>query len=154
MDPTPIIPAREQAANPDFLAGLCSRYSQGVKHLGEPGPSDADLDRMVAAALRGPDHGALVPWRLAMVRGQARWRLAQCFAEHAREKGKVEADVQIERDRALKAPLTVAVLARTSTTTMFSCCRAMVSVAGRSVRCATATARCWQKAWACARRMR
>lgn len=112
MDPTPIIPAREQAANPDFLAGLCSRYSQGVKHLGEPGPSDADLDRMVAAALRGPDHGALVPWRLAMVRGQARWRLAQCFAEHAREKGKEEADVQIERDRALKAPLTVAVLAR------------------------------------------
>ena len=96
----------------DFLKGLLSRYSQGIKHLADPGPSVEQIQQMVAAALRGPDHAELVPWRLVMVRGQARDALAQLFVDHARLKGKSEQDLQIERERALKAPLTVAVIAR------------------------------------------
>jgi nitroreductase len=97
---------------PDVLNTLLSRYSLGVKHLAEPGPSDDELRLMADVALRGPDHGELVPWRLVVVRGEARTRLADLFAEHAQHKGKDAEGVAIERERALRAPVTVAVLAR------------------------------------------
>lgn len=97
--------------NQAALDALLSRHSLGIKHLAEPGPSDAELQALVAAALRGPDHGELVPWRLVAVRGAARERLAALFAQHAHLKGKDAEGVAIERERALKAPLTVAVIA-------------------------------------------
>lgn len=97
---------------PPALVALLSRYSQGIKYLSEPGPDDAALQAMVQAALRAPDHGELRPWRLCAVRGAARERLAELFCAHARAKGKDEEALAIERERALKAPLTVAVVAR------------------------------------------
>jgi hypothetical protein len=48
---------------------------------------------------------------LAVVRGQAREQLADLFAEHAQLKGKDAEGVALERERAVRAPLTVAVLA-------------------------------------------
>lgn len=98
--------------NQHALDNLLSRHSLGIKHLAEPGPGDAELQSMVAAALRAPDHGELVPWRLSVVRGAAREQLAELFAAHARAKGKDESGIAIERERALKAPVTVAVIAR------------------------------------------
>ncbi|APW43824.1 nitroreductase family protein [Rhodoferax saidenbachensis] len=94
------------------LDTLLSRYSLGVKHLTEPGPDAAQLQQMVATALRAPDHAELVPFRFVVVQGEARTRLADLFAEHAQHKGKGAEGVAIERERALRAPLTVAVLAR------------------------------------------
>lgn len=101
------ITATEQA-----LQALLSRYSVGPKHLVEPGPSDAQLRLMTQAALRAPDHGELVPWRLKLVRGAARARLAELFAAAARAAGKDEAGAALDAERALKPPLTVAVVAR------------------------------------------
>lgn len=97
---------------PAPLAALLSRYSLGVRHLAEPGPTDEELQWMVQAALRAPDHGGLVPFRLVLVRGDARERLAQLFEQHARARGKDADSIALERERALRAPLTVAVLAR------------------------------------------
>jgi nitroreductase len=94
------------------LDTLLSRYSLGVKHLTEPAPDTAQLQSMVGAALRAPDHAELVPFRLVVVRGAARDRLADLFAEHAQRKGKDAEGVAMERERALRAPVTVAVLAR------------------------------------------
>ena len=98
--------------NSSALDVLLSRYSLGVKHLAEPGPPDDELRILAQAALRAPDHGELVPWRLAAVRGQAREQLADLFAEHAKRKGKDDEGVALERERAVRAPITVAVLAR------------------------------------------
>ena len=98
--------------NSPALHNLLSRYSLGIKHLTEPGPSEAELQAMVSAALRAPDHGELVPWRLSVVQGTAREALAELFVQHARTKGKDAAGQAIERERALKAPVTVAVIAR------------------------------------------
>ena len=98
--------------NSAALDMLLSRYSLGVKHLAEPGPSDDELRTLAQAALRAPDHGELVPWRLAVVRGEARVQLAELFAEHAQRKGKTAEGVAIERERALRAPVTLAVIAR------------------------------------------
>lgn len=87
------------------LDSLLSRYSQGIKHLAEPGPCADQLQTLAQAALRAPDHGELVPFRLVAVQGAARERLADLFAAHAQTKGKDAEGVAIERERALKAPL-------------------------------------------------
>lgn len=94
------------------LAALLARQSLGGKHLVEPGPSDDDLTQMAAAALRAPDHGELVPFRFAVVRGEAREALAALFRHAALDAGKDEADADLDADRARRAPVTVAVLAR------------------------------------------
>jgi nitroreductase len=94
------------------LQGLLSRQSVGIKHLREPGPSDEQLQCMVDAALRAPDHAGLVPFRFAAVRGAARERLGDLFVQAALEGGKSEGDARIERERAQRAPVTLAVVAR------------------------------------------
>lgn len=85
---------------------LAARASNGK--LGEPAPDDATLDAIVSAALRAPDHGALRPWRVFAVRGDARARLGDVFAEV--EGGEGEA-VERARRKPLRAPLVLVVAA-------------------------------------------
>lgn len=91
---------------------LLSRAS--VKQLGEPGPSDADLRKIFEAAVRAPDHGKLRPWRFFVIRGAALERLSEMFAEAARrrEPGASAAQIEKEREKPLRAPLTIAVVAK------------------------------------------
>jgi nitroreductase len=96
----------------DALDHLLSRQSLGGKHLIDPGPSDAELCRMATAALRAPDHAELAPFRFAVVRGAAREQLAALFALAAQDAGKSSADAALDAERARRAPVTVAVLAR------------------------------------------
>lgn len=96
----------------DALRLLLQRQSVGARHLSEPGPGDDQLRAMADAALRAPDHAGLVPFRFVLVRGAARDRLAQLFAQAARDAGKSEAEAQVDAERARRAPVTVAVIAR------------------------------------------
>lgn len=102
----------DPAAIPPALALLLQRYSVGPKHLSEPAPDDAALQLMVRAALRGPDHAGLVPFRLVVVRGEHRERLADVFEQAALDAGKPPSEAALDRDRALRAPLTLALIAR------------------------------------------
>lgn len=52
------------------LDGLLARRS--VKALALPGPTDAQLDRILHAATTVPDHGNLQPWRFVVVSGDER----------------------------------------------------------------------------------
>lgn len=108
----PEMPAPDAMSEPEVLARLLSRYSIGAKYLGEPGPDDEALRLMTEAALRGPDHGGLVPFRFAVVRGAAREALGRLFESVAREAGKDAESRAMERERAMKAPVTVTVIAR------------------------------------------
>jgi nitroreductase len=98
--------------NREFLDGLLGRYSLGIKYLADPGPDDEQLRLMVAAALHAPDHDGLVPFRFEVVRGVARERLARLFTQSARDAGKPDAAAQLDGERALRAPVTVALVAR------------------------------------------
>ncbi len=95
----------------DFLEG---RRSQPSRQLSEPGPTLEQLDRLLTAAIRVPDHGKLTPWRLLLIRGEDRARLGEALAEiHVRaDPGVPPAVVQKDRDRFNFAPLIVAVIAR------------------------------------------
>lgn len=94
------------------IARLIERHSLGIRHLTEPGPDHEQLLIMAEAALHAPDHAELVPFRFKVVAGRARERLAQLFEEAARQAGKDEAGARLDAERALRAPVTVAVIAR------------------------------------------
>jgi nitroreductase len=51
---------------------LHSRKSASVKAMGEPGPTPAQLEEILACAVRVPDHGKLTPWRFILWEGEAR----------------------------------------------------------------------------------
>jgi nitroreductase len=95
----------------DFLEG---RRSLPSRQLGDPGPTPEQLERLLTAAIRVPDHGKLTPWRLLLIRGEDRARLGAALAEiHVRtDPGVPPAVVQKDRDRFNFAPLIVAVIAR------------------------------------------
>lgn len=50
-----------------LLSHLTTRRSGKPRDLGGPGPSAAELDRILAVAARTPDHGKIAPWRFVVV---------------------------------------------------------------------------------------
>lgn len=102
----------EQAAGAAALRLLASRHSVGPKHLGPPAPSDEQLRRAFAAALRAPDHGKLIPFRFVVVRDDGLERLAEFFVDYGRRCSKGEGELALERTRAMQAPVVIAVIAR------------------------------------------
>jgi nitroreductase len=97
----------------DSIENLLSRAS--VKLLGEPAPDDAQLRVIFEAAMRAPDHGKLRPWRFFVVRGEARQKLSELFVEGVmrREPGANAAQIEKEREKPVRAPLTIVVVAKT-----------------------------------------
>jgi len=105
---------KRPASDMNYLDFLEGRRSQPSRLLGEPGPTAEQLDRLLTAAIRVPDHGKLTPWRLLLIRGAQRARLGEALSEiHVRiDPGVPPAVVQKDRDRFNFAPLIVAVIAR------------------------------------------
>ena len=93
---------------------LNQRRSVPSRQLGEPGPNDAELRELLTAAIRVPDHGKLTPWRLVLIRGDARAKLGTALAEmHLRHEPEAPPSViEKDRNRFSHAPLIVAVVAR------------------------------------------
>ncbi|UHQ20953.1 nitroreductase [Lysobacter sp. KIS68-7] len=98
----------------DELQMLNSRRSVPAKQLGEPAPDEATLDRMLAAAVRVPDHGKRVPFRFLRIRGDARQVLGERLVARALERDPNAGDAAIEKDRLRfsHAPLVIAVIAK------------------------------------------
>src|SRR3978361_1767208 len=57
---------------PDALDLLKPRNSVPAANLGEPGPSESQINEMLTIASRVPDHGKLAPWRFILFQGDAR----------------------------------------------------------------------------------
>ena len=93
---------------------LNARRSIPARALGEPGPSPEQLQQLLAAAIRVPDHGKLTPWRTLLIRGHARREFGATLARiHQRkDPGIAEAQLTKDRERYSFAPLIVAVIAR------------------------------------------
>lgn len=85
--------------------------------LGEPAPSGEVLERILRQALRAPDHGALRPWKVLLIRGEARNAFGEVLAEALRRRmpGIPDEPLHREREKALRAPLVVVVAASLKT---------------------------------------
>jgi len=102
---------QDRAERARLLRQLLHRYSLSPKYLGEPGPTSEELQVMALAALRAPDHGKLIPFRFVVASGDSLQRLAGLFVEYGRRRGKSEAELAAERERATQAPVVVAIVA-------------------------------------------
>jgi nitroreductase len=98
----------------ELLAALDGRRSVPASQLGAPGPDDATLLRMLASAVRVPDHGKRVPWRFLRIAGDARRVLGDFMAARARKLDPDIGDAALDKERARfnRAPLVIAVIAR------------------------------------------
>src|SRR3954447_14172807 len=94
------------------LDTLLTRTS--ISELTEPAPDGSELDTILEAGLRAPDHGKLRPWRFVLIRGAAReaWAETIVAALQARDPEAPEAVIQKQRRRVLGAPLIIALGAK------------------------------------------
>ncbi|MEP9360437.1 nitroreductase [Sphingomonas sp. KR3-1] len=106
MASTAINPASDALSPADLLA---SRRSIVPDALVGPGPSRAEIDRLVEIALRVPDHGRLSPWRLILVAGETkdRWVERLLALADTREDA---AKVRVSTRKLACAPLVVVVV--------------------------------------------
>ena len=93
---------------------LNSRRSVPALQLGEPGPDAEQMEQLLTAAMRVPDHGKLTPWRFVLLEGEARRELGRRLADlHLRKDPELPEAKQIkDRERYQHAPLIVAVIAQ------------------------------------------
>ncbi|WP_315388629.1 nitroreductase [uncultured Stenotrophomonas sp.] len=95
------------------LHALDARRSVPALQLGAPGPDPATLQRMLASAVRVPDHGKRVPFRFLRIAGEARHSLGDFLARRSRERDPTASDAQVDKDRQRfsHAPLIITVIA-------------------------------------------
>jgi len=91
------------------LDHLLTRRSVGL--LQDPAPQGTDLDQILEAGLRAPDHGRLRPWRFVTIRGEARIAFGERLAAAAARRDPEAAAALGERARAWvrRTPLLIAV---------------------------------------------
>ena len=78
----------------DALELLVNRRS--ASRLTDPAPAGEQLENILRAGLRAPDHGTLQPWRFFIIADEGRERFSQLL-----EKGAV---AQVEMQKRLKKP--------------------------------------------------
>lgn len=95
-----------------ILDHLLTRNSAPIPELKEPAPSDAEIETILTAATRVPDHGRLAPWRFILYRGEAREKIGEGLAALAekREGPLPEARRNQELTRFSRAPLVIGVI--------------------------------------------
>jgi nitroreductase len=81
----------------ELFDAIASRST--AKGLAEPGPTPQELERLLQAAARAPDHGRLKPWRFIAVNGAAREPFANAVAEARRDQIPAFTDEQMELER-------------------------------------------------------
>ena len=94
----------------DFLS---SRMS--VSKLMAPAPNAAVLERVINAACRAPDHGALRAWRILIVRGDSRSAFGDLMVNVEREKDPSLDEIRANatKQKAMRAPMVMVVVSTT-----------------------------------------
>jgi nitroreductase len=96
---------------------LHTRRSVVARNLGEPGPDAVQLENILRAGLRVPDHGKLAPWRFIVIQGAARGALGEHLVTAYRknvESDAAAARIEFARNTFTRAPVVIAVISRVS----------------------------------------
>jgi nitroreductase len=88
----------------DLTEAITSR--QSVPWLSGPAPDDVELLQLVEMAMTAPDHGRLRPWRLVLIRGDARRVLGAAMARCAAS----VAEREHTATKPMRAPLLVGIV--------------------------------------------
>ncbi|NQU69460.1 MAG: nitroreductase [Rhodospirillales bacterium] len=98
----------------DIINFLTQRRSVTAKNMTEPGPSDDQLEQILAAGIRVPDHGRLGPWQFIIIKGDARAKFGEVLADAYQKANDDAFDelLDVERERFQRAPVVIAVTSR------------------------------------------
>ena len=95
---------------PNAMDLLLTRRSGSAKAMKAPGPSKSQIDDILRAGARAPDHGKLFPWRFIVFEGKGRERFGEILAGVMEAEGERTKQVEEERGRLLRAPLVIGVI--------------------------------------------
>lgn len=93
---------------------LLTRRSVVVKDMVGPGPDAAELEKILTAGIRVPDHGKIGPWRIQVLHEKGQAALGEVFARRFAEIHGDEATekmIAFERARPSRAPVLLVVTA-------------------------------------------
>lgn len=95
-----------------LLDTIRTRRSVSAKDMREPGPNSDQLQTLLQAAHRVPDHGKLGPWRFVVFQGDARADFSRKLAEIYKEENPEATDklLQFQAELLTRAPLVIAVI--------------------------------------------
>ncbi len=133
---------------------LLSRRSGKARDMIAPGPDDAQLQRILTAAARVPDHGKLAPWRFVIVPETAREALSEAldaiYVAEKPEAGRIEREAI--RDFARQAPTLIVTLFRPKPESHIPLAEQASSAAAATMTLAHAAhaegfASCWLTGW-------
>ena len=98
----------------EIIDFLLTRRSVTARNLTEPGPSEEQLDMILRAAHRVPDHGKLGPWRFIILKGDARAVFGEILGAAYKKENPDAFDelIEVEKERFQRAPVIVAVTSR------------------------------------------
>lgn len=93
---------------------LLTRRSVKPMTMTTPGPDAAELEIILRAGARVPDHGKLAPWRFILFQGDTRAAFGEVLkARYAEVEPSANEDrLALEAARFMRAPLVVAVISR------------------------------------------
>ncbi len=93
---------------------LHTRRSTPIKNLSAPGPDETQLNDILTAAARVPDHNKLAPWWFVTFEGDARKEFGKVLkrAYLLEDANAAEAKLELESEQFLRAPLVIAVISR------------------------------------------
>ena len=99
----------------DVINFLQSRRSVTAKNMNSSLVADDDLNNILDCGIRVPDHGALTPWILTVIKDEARYRignkiLAPEFKLNNPDASKEE--IEFERNRFIRASVVIGVLSK------------------------------------------
>ena len=100
--------------SPEMLDYLLHRRSVSAKTLRDPGPDRAQIDTILKAAARVPDHGKMFPWYFIVFEGDARRKAGEIFrtAWEKRDPAAEPAKLDLEAEKFLRAPTVIALVSR------------------------------------------
>lgn len=94
----------------DALELLVNRRS--ASRLAEPAPAGEQLENILRAGMRAPDHGTLQPWHFFIIEGEGRERFSALLEQGAVAAEQDEKAVEKARNAPFRAPMIIAVVAK------------------------------------------
>ena len=94
----------------DALSLLLNRSSQ--PRLQDPAPQNQELENIMQAALRAPDHAALTPWKFIVCSGEGLNKLGTIFENAAVAAGMSEKDITRAPQLPLRAPMVIVAISQ------------------------------------------
>nr|WP_265518494.1 nitroreductase [Nitratireductor luteus] len=98
--------------NQDVIDFLLARRSAPIPEMEGPEPTREEIETMLRAATRVPDHGMLAPWRFILYRGDVRRKIGERLAALAEEREGPLSEARREQEltRFSRAPLVIGVV--------------------------------------------